>query len=461
MKKIFYILLTLLSILILLLFNDKSRSYFSSLVTIDQKNFVKKYFFPHREISEKNKKIFKLERDVFNLENGISKLPLAKLELDFKKNLTDLKIKKLEDIKLTDGYSMSKFELMNGLYYSINGAIVPGTGYLDFHKDNLLILSSRGILAYSKDIFNQNNFFQIRNNINNFIGLNQFKKSFKFSIKDLLVYRNFIFVSFTEEIKVNCWNTSVIYGKMNYDDIEFKKLFSSSECVHSEENPDGEFEAHQSGGRIVPINDNKILLTIGDYRSRFLAQDKNSVNGKIISIDINNGNYNIVTMGHRNPQGLLVDQEANIILETEHGPWGGDEINLIEIDKMEENKIQNYGWAISSAGKHYDHYSDTNESNNKKIKYPLYNSHSDHGFIEPLKSFVPSIGISEIIKIRKNNYAVASMKDKSIYYFELQNNKIENITRVEVFERIRDMLIHKNKIFLLLEDSASIGVINL
>ena len=58
-------------------------------------------------------------------------------------------------------------------------------------------------------------------------------------------------------------------------------------------------------------------------------------------------------MGHRNPQGLFFDKENNFILETEHGPQGGDEINLIEISKINKDKIQNYGWAISSAGEHY------------------------------------------------------------------------------------------------------------
>lgn len=461
MKKFLYISFGIFCVLVLLLLNGKSRVYLNSLFTVDQKNFVKKYFFPYREISKKNEKIFKLESYVSNLENSISKLPLAELELDFKKKFTDLEIKKLEDIKLSDGYNMNKYEFMNGLYYSINGAIIPGTGYLDFHEDNLLILSARGILAYNDNIFSEKNFSQIKNNINNFIGLNQFQKSFKFSIKDLLVHKDSVFISFTEEIKDNCWNTSVIFGEMNYENIEFEKLFSSPECVHSKINQDGEFEAHQSGGRIVAINDENILLTIGDYRSRFLAQDESSVNGKIISININDGNYDVMTMGHRNPQGLLIDKEANIILETEHGPWGGDEINLIEIDKIGKDEIPNYGWAISSAGKHYDHYSDTEKSINKKIKYPLYNSHSDHGFLEPLKSFVPSIGISEIIKIKKDNYLVASMKDKSIYYFELKNKKVENIRRVEVFERVRDMLINKNKIYLLLEDTASIGIISL
>ena len=58
-------------------------------------------------------------------------------------------------------------------------------------------------------------------------------------------------------------------------------------------------------------------------------------------------------MGHRNPQGLYFDREKNFILATEHGPQGGDEINLIEVSKINKDKIQNYGWPISSYGEHY------------------------------------------------------------------------------------------------------------
>ena len=74
---------------------------------------------------------------------------------------------------------------------------------------------------------------------------------------------------------------------------------------------------------------------------------------KIIKININNGEYKIISMGHRNPQGLYFDKDNNFILETEHGPRGGDEINLINIREFNNNKILNYGWAISSYGEHY------------------------------------------------------------------------------------------------------------
>ena len=148
-----------------------------------------------------------------------------------------------------------------------------------------------------------------------------------------------------------------------------------------------------------------------------MAQDFNSVNGKIIKININDFDYKIISMGHRNPQGLYYDKERSFILETEHGPNGGDEINLIPMDQINNNIILNYGWAKASAG---EHYIPTEE---KVKKYPLYKSHKKYGFIEPLKSFVPSIGVSEITKIGSDKYVAGSMKDRSIYFFELDKTK--------------------------------------
>ena len=75
---------------------------------------------------------------------------------------------------------------------------------------------------------------------------------------------------------------------------------------------------------------------------------------------------------------------------------------------------------------------------------------------------MPSIGISEIVKIKKNKYVISSLKDNSLYFFELNSEKkIINLDRVEVFERVRDLNFKDNKLYLFMEDTASIGVINL
>ena len=171
-------------------------------------------------------------------------------------------------------------------------------------------------------------------------------------------------------------------------------------------------------------------------------------------------------MGHRNPQGLYFDKQNNFLVETEHGPEGGDEINLIKIENIKKDKIPNYGWPISSYGEYYGGKDMLKNQKNYK-KYPLYKSHSEHGFIEPLKAFVPSIAISEIVKIGKNKYVLGSMGrderdgDKSLYFFELEKEKIINLEQLKVFERIRDLKFYENKLYLYLEDTASIGIINM
>ena len=425
-----------------------------SFLTIEQKKLLKKYAFPYRLISKQEKIISKLEEGD----------ELLYAELYFRTIKSEIGTKKHE-IKLSNDKILTKYNLLKGFYAGINN-ITPGSGYIDFYQKDLFVLSSRGVLAFRKIDNDDANFKTIKNNIDDFIGFKQFKKidpryrNKWFSLKDIFIFKDQIFISYTEEIKEDCWNTSIIYGNINYESIEFKKLFSSKECVHSIKNLDKSFNAHASGGRIVSFDDNHILLSVGDYISRHLGQNKDSINGKIIKININNSDYKIVSMGHRNPQGLYFDKENNFILETEHGPMGGDEINLIEPEKINEDKIQNYGWPIVSYG---EHYGGRNKKNEKKYeKYPLYKSHTKHGFIEPLKAFVPSIGISEIVKTHKNKYVVSSLKDGSLYFFELSGDKkIVNLNRVKVFERVRDLKFNDNKLYLFMEDTASIGIINL
>ena len=441
----------------------------------EQRNFIKKYLFPYKMIAQYTREISENQWKLSQKEQIISdqRLAILKAELHEAKIGSDIEIKETV-INLSNNLTFKKYLLTSGFYAGINED-TPGSGYIDFYDDNLVIISSRGILEYKKN----NNFKKIKNNINDFIGISQFEKNKNFSLKDLHIFKDKIFISYTEEIKEDCWNISVIFGDMNYENIKFTKLFSPKTCVHSKDNIDKEFSGGQSGGRIVSFDDDHIFLSIGDFVSRHLAQNKNSINGKIIKININNSEYKIISMGHRNPQGLYFVKENNFLLSTEHGPLGGDEINLIDLNEINEDKIPNYGWPISSYGEHYGAW-----NKEKYEKYPLYKSHSKYGFIEPLKIYVPSIGISNIVKVGKNKYVHGSMGgptgrqritknkeereweerdgDKSLYFFELNEQKqIINLKQVKVFERIRDLKFKNNQLYLFMENTASIGVIDL
>ena len=241
-----------------------------------------------------------------------------------------------------------------------------------------------------------------------------------------------------------CQKIGIYSAKISKEKLNFTNFFVSEEC-----------NIKFNAGRIKSYTHNNkkglLLSTDADTTKKYLAQDENSLFGKILFIDFEKKKPLIFSKGHRTPQGLLVDN--NRIIATEHGPRGGDEINLIELN---QNKIPNYGWPISSVGKHYV------ETEAKYKKYPLYKSHKEHGFIEPLKSFGEETGgISEITKINNSYYVVSSLQDKSLRFFKLDfKKKITNFNRIEVFERVRDIIYRENKLYMFLEDTASIGVID-
>ena len=63
-------------------------------------------------------------------------------------------------------------------------------------------------------------------------------------------------------------------------------------------------------------------------------QDDNSIYGKVLIIDEETGNFEIFSKGHRNSIGLYANLDDNVILNTENGPKGGDEINFVQRVKI-------------------------------------------------------------------------------------------------------------------------------
>lgn len=382
------------------------------------------------------------------------------IEFDKRKKLEDIEFFK-DDDDIDLGYNNLYLKKYHGNYDLLLGIYQtsPGSAFIQGDEDEIFLVSSTGTIGKGKITNKEIIFKQLKSNIENFIPKEQILDSKALSVKGFKIIDNIFYISFVEEVKEDCWNTSLVTSNIESDELVFKKFFDHEECIHRSNNIDVEFEALQSGGEISQINKNEILFSLGDYRARHLSQNKDSFNGKIIKINLKNSKINIISMGHRNVQGLFYDQENNFILATEHGPFGGDEINLIKLDDV---NIPNYGWPIASYGEHYSGGKENPFNDKKYIKYPLLKSHKDNGFIEPLKYFVPSIAINKIIGLGNRNYVITSLKDQSIYFFKLNfENELENFKRVNVGERIRDIIYKNNKLILFMESTASIGIIDL
>lgn len=412
----------------------------------------------------------KLRFFYFNLPNNFPNIPLSnpvESDLKFKRSLKSLvyknsnskELKIFDEIKKIQFYMPKENYLLSGISNKY-----AGSSYIEFFNNELFLMSSRGLIAHGKITDNEVILNQIENNLNSFLGKNEFEKDSTYSFKDILIHEQKVYVTFTDEVTKNCWSISVLQSDIDYSYLNFKYLFKSNECI--EEENDEAFVPIQSGGRIVAVDQNNLFLSIGDFRVRKKAQDLSSIFGKIININLDNREIRVVTVGHRNPQGLHVDLKNNILLSTEHGPRGGDEINLINLQDVANNNILNFGWPISSYGEHYAKKNAITEEQIRKVnllykKYPLKNSHEDYGFIEPIHYFTPSIGISEIVGFGSSEYMSSSLGAKKLFFFKLdEKNEIKKYHIENIGERVRDVIFKNNKLIFFLEDTASIAVVN-
>jgi len=190
----------------------------------------------------------------------------------------------------------------------------------------------------------------------------------------------------------------------------------------------------ESGGRMAFVGDEKLLLTTGDYqfdgleRKPIMAQDPNTSYGKTILIDLRTGTSEIYSLGHRNPQGLYVDP-GGVIWETEHGPEGGDELNIIM-------RGANYGWPLVTYGVQYGMH-----------MWPLNANQGEHeGFHLPIFSWVPSLAVSNLIGVEKglfplwrHDLLVGSFK-KALDRVRVREGRVIYVESIPIAGRVRDLL---------------------
>lgn len=407
------------------------------------------------------------------LNNTIFIIPNLKKEIEINRkrmNSINERIQKYENLQSINGFQIenliiesenakNKYQLKK---YVFNSNFISGessllnkniprhpVGYLDKNNSDFFLVSGKGTINYFKKdeiLKDRLKLYEIKNNLNSFfIDDADFFTNAQIGVRDILIKDNFIYLSYNNLKKENCYNIEILKADLNYSFLKFENFYTYPECI--EVSKIQKFFVNQSGGRIVDFNDNKILFSTGSMRAYYKdetkkiihEQDVNSKFGKVISINLETLEDKIFTLGHRNPQGLLYDKENNIVLETEHGPQGGDEINILE-------QSLNYGWPISSYGVHYD--------GKFRENAPLNKSHIDFGFQEPLKYWTPGIGISQLVKSidDENEYYVSSMKNKSIHKLKInfKNKSITNYDILEIGQRIRDIVVDtENNIYIL------------
>jgi aldose sugar dehydrogenase len=199
---------------------------------------------------------------------------------------------------------------------------------------------------------------------------------------------------------------------------------------------------HHFGSRLLITKEGELFITLGDRGDKDRAQDINDHAGSLIRINkdgslpkdnpfINNpaAKPEIYTYGNRNMQGIAMHPETGGIWTIEHGPQGGDELNLMRPGV-------NYGWPIITYGVNYVIGTKIGEGTEKK------------GLAQPIHHWVPSIATSSLLFYTgdqfpewKGNAFVSSLVFGQLARLEIKNNKVikeERLLKGD-FGRIREV----------------------
>lgn len=153
------------------------------------------------------------------------------------------------------------------------------------------------------------------------------------------------------------------------------------------------------GCRIEFDGTGKVFLSLGDQNEPSLAQDANSFLGKIVRMNDDGSALEIWSSGHRNVQGLAMRPGTNDLFEVEHGPTGGDELNLI-------SQGNNYGWPLVTSGEPAGEL-----------------GQSAPGFIDPLTTWTPAIAPSGITFFQDDLY-IACLRGQQIRRISLDGTTV-------------------------------------
>lgn len=227
----------------------------------------------------------------------------------------------------------------------------------------------------------------------------------------------------------------VLDGTSQVKESDWEVIYETRPFLPFDPDPLSDFNHNHSGGRMVIDNLGYLIVGFGDQQENYddssepyRPQDKSSSLGKFLRIDLESLEVDVLAKGTRNPQGLTMDVDGNI-WSTEHGPWGGDELNLIRAGA-------NYGWPYETYGTQFPMYTwPLSEQQGRHLKYE-----------KPVFAWVPSIGVSNLIQVRDvppewhGDLLVSSLRARSLFRIRLHDTRVIFVEPIQIGDRIRDLI---------------------
>lgn len=200
-----------------------------------------------------------------------------------------------------------------------------------------------------------------------------------------------------------------------------KNWFTSKPCVPIS-------AVQHTAGRLAVIDNKTIYFTVGDLGySKIGSKSARGDLGSVFKVSATK--VERISTGHRNQQGIeLIGKDLYI---SEHGPRGGDELNLIKLGA-------DYGWPTVTYGEAY--------SAGDYVRPIRPGTHD--GFELPLYNWVPSVAPTELVLLPaaskwgvwSSQLVMGTLKEEALIFIQLNSkNKVGQVVSVDVADRIRDL----------------------
>ena len=267
-------------------------------------------------------------------------------------------------------------------------------------------------------------------------------------MRDVILHPDFktnrlLYLSYTKPGADSLGNIAVIRGRFEND-----RLSEVEEIFHADAFGNGSNRSSQWGGRLAFDNNGYLFITIGDRQwpsegdlAAHPSQNLSSHNGTTVRL-YEDGRVpednpfvgqegvhpEIWTYGHRNAQGLAVHPETGDVWLNEHGPQGGDELNLIRPGL-------NYGWPVVGFGVNY------------QTGIAIHSATHQDGMESPTHIWVPSIGVTGMLFYTgdafpdwRGDMIVASLRGEKLVRLTLDGQQVaREETLIHGIGRIRDV----------------------
>lgn len=261
-----------------------------------------------------------------------------------------------------------------------------------------------------------------------------------------------VWLSFAEADHEGKAGTAVGYGRLS-DDLKHLQAFQTVFRQMPKLSTGNHF-----GGRMVFDGKGYLFIGLGENNQRATAQDLDKLQGKVVrltdegSIPPDNPFVNqagarpeIWSYGIRNPQGMAMNPWSDTLWLNEHGPRGGDEINIPE-------KGKNYGWPLATWGMNYS-----------GLKIPEAKGGIVEGTEQPVFYWEKSPAVSGMAFYNSDTFAqwrqkvfIGALKDQDVIVLSVNGNQVTEDGRIlrERGQRIRDVRVGPDGYLYVLTDES-------